>query len=89
VGCFCLSEAGSGSDAFALQTRAEKKGDHYVISGSKMWISNSNEADIFLVFANIDPSKGYKGITCFVVEKDWGVEIAKKESKVRKLLIVE
>jgi short/branched chain acyl-CoA dehydrogenase len=81
VGCFCLSEAGSGSDAFALQTRAEDKGDHYVLNGSKMWITNSKEAEIFLVFANVDPSKGYKGITCFVVEKDWGVEIAKKESK--------
>ncbi|RKP06036.1 acyl-CoA dehydrogenase/oxidase [Thamnocephalis sphaerospora] len=81
VGCFCLSEAGSGSDAFALQTRAEKKGDHYVLNGSKMWITNSGEADVFLVFANLDPSKGYKGITCFVVEKEWGVQIAKKESK--------
>ncbi|KAI9596166.1 acyl-CoA dehydrogenase/oxidase [Syncephalis fuscata] len=81
LGCFCLSEAGSGSDAFALQTRAEKQGDHYVLNGSKMWITNSAEADIFLVFANVDPSKGYKGITCFVVEKDWGVKVAKKESK--------
>lgn len=53
VGCFCLSEAGSGSDAFALQTRAVEKDDHYVISGSKMWITNSGEADIFLVFANV------------------------------------
>ncbi|RUP35358.1 acyl-CoA dehydrogenase/oxidase [Jimgerdemannia flammicorona] len=83
VGCFCLSEAGSGSDAFALQTRAEKQGDHYIINGSKMWITNSKEAGIFLVFANVDPPKGYKGITCFVVEKEWGVQIAKKESKVR------
>ncbi|KAI9484453.1 acyl-CoA dehydrogenase/oxidase [Zychaea mexicana] len=81
VGCFCLSEAGSGSDAFALQTRAVDNGDHYVLNGSKMWITNSGEADIFLVFANLDPSKGYKGITCFVVEKEMGVEIAKKESK--------
>ncbi|RUS30744.1 acyl-CoA dehydrogenase/oxidase [Jimgerdemannia flammicorona] len=81
VGCFCLSEAGSGSDAFALQTRAEKQGDHYIINGSKMWITNSKEAGIFLVFANVDPPKGYKGITCFVVEKEWGVQIAKKESK--------
>ncbi|KAI9264905.1 acyl-CoA dehydrogenase/oxidase [Phascolomyces articulosus] len=81
VGSFCLSEAGSGSDAFALQTRAEDKGDHYLLNGSKMWITNSGEADIFLVFANLDPSKGYKGITCFVVEKEMGVEIAKKESK--------
>lgn len=53
VGCFCLSESGSGSDAFALQTRAVEKDDHYVISGSKMWITNSGEADIFLVFANV------------------------------------
>ncbi|KAI9274179.1 acyl-CoA dehydrogenase/oxidase [Sporodiniella umbellata] len=81
VGCFCLSESGSGSDAFALQTRAVEKDDHYVLNGSKMWITNSGEADIFLVFANVDPSKGYKGITCFVVTKDMGVQIAKKESK--------
>ncbi|KAJ2362159.1 hypothetical protein IW150_007074, partial [Coemansia sp. RSA 2607] len=81
LGCFCLSEAASGSDAFALQTRATKDGDHYVINGSKMWITNSAEADIFLVFANVDPSKGYKGITCFVVERDMGVVIAKKEKK--------
>ncbi|KAI8074160.1 acyl-CoA dehydrogenase/oxidase [Gongronella butleri] len=81
VGSFCLSEAGSGTDAFALQTRAEDKGDHYLLNGSKMWITNSGEADLFLVFANVDPSKGYKGITCFVVEKEMGVQVAKKESK--------
>ncbi|KAJ2080054.1 hypothetical protein H4R24_000008 [Coemansia sp. RSA 988] len=81
IGSFCLSEAVSGSDAFALQTRAVLDGDHYVINGSKMWITNSEEAGIFLVFANVDPSKGYKGITCFVVEKDMGVVIAKKEKK--------
>ncbi|KAI8136924.1 acyl-CoA dehydrogenase/oxidase [Fennellomyces sp. T-0311] len=81
VGSFCLSESGAGSDAFALQTRAVEKDDHYVLNGSKMWITNSGEADIFLVFANVDPSKGYKGITCFVVEKEMGVQIAKKESK--------
>ncbi|KZO89782.1 acyl-CoA oxidase [Calocera viscosa TUFC12733] len=81
VGSFCLSEAASGSDAFALQTRARKEGDHWILNGSKMWISNSAEADIFLVFATIDPSKGYKGITCFVVEKDMGLQIAKKEQK--------
>ncbi|KAJ3194015.1 hypothetical protein HDU82_002595 [Entophlyctis luteolus] len=81
VGCFCLSEAGSGSDAFALKTRAEKKGDYYLLNGSKMWITNSYEADVFLVFANVDPSKGYKGITCFVVEREQGVKIAKKEIK--------
>lgn len=81
VGCFCLSEVASGSDAFALQTRAEKTGDYYTLNGSKMWITNGGEADIFLVFANVDPSKGYKGITCFVVEKEWGVAIAKREKK--------
>ncbi|CAG8506550.1 5185_t:CDS:10, partial [Diversispora eburnea] len=82
VGCFCLSESEAGSDAFALKTRAEKKGDYYVIKGSKMWITNSAEADIFLVFANLDPSKKHKGITCFVIEKEMGVKVAKKESKV-------
>ncbi|KAJ1655671.1 hypothetical protein IWQ61_004620 [Dispira simplex] len=81
VGCFGLSEAGSGSDAFALKTRAEKRGDSYILNGSKMWITNSKESGIFLIFANVDLSKGYKGITCFVVEKDMGVEIAKKETK--------
>jgi short/branched chain acyl-CoA dehydrogenase len=82
VGCFCLSEAGSGSDAFALQTKAIKQGDYYVLEGSKMWITNAFESDIFLVFANVNPSAGYKGITCFIVEKEWGVKIAKKETKV-------
>ncbi|KAJ1906453.1 hypothetical protein IWQ60_003083 [Tieghemiomyces parasiticus] len=81
LGSFCLSEASSGSDAFALQTRAEKRGDHYVLNGTKMWITNSYEAGIYLVFANVDPSLGYKGITCFLVERDMGVQIAKKESK--------
>lgn len=81
VGCFCLSEAGSGTDAFALKTSAELKGDHYVINGSKMWITNSYEADVFLVFANVDFSKGYKGITCFVVDRDMGVVVGKKENK--------
>nr|CAG8440562.1 12071_t:CDS:10 [Entrophospora candida] len=81
VGSFCLSESSAGSDAFAMKTRAEKKDGYYILNGSKMWITNSNEAEIFLVFANLDPSKGYKGITCFVVEKEMGVKIAKKESK--------
>ncbi|KAJ5430599.1 Acyl-CoA oxidase/dehydrogenase type 1 [Penicillium cf. griseofulvum] len=66
VGSFCLSEPASGSDAFALQTKAEKTADGYKINGSKMWITNSMEAGIFIVFANIDPSKGYKGITAFI-----------------------
>jgi len=78
---FCLSEPASGSDAFALQTRYKKDGDHYILNGSKMWITNSYEAEIFLVFATSDPSKGYKGISCFIVEKDMGIEIAKKEQK--------
>ncbi|KAJ8595068.1 acyl-CoA dehydrogenase NM domain-like protein [Rhizopogon salebrosus TDB-379] len=81
LGSFCLSEPVSGSDAFALQTRAKKDGDDWVINGSKMWITNSYEAEIFLIFANIDPSKGYKGITCFIATKDMGVQIAKKEEK--------
>ncbi|PTU22979.1 hypothetical protein P175DRAFT_0474710 [Aspergillus ochraceoroseus IBT 24754] len=82
VGSFCLSEAGSGSDAFALQTKAEKTADGYKLNGSKMWITNSMEAGIFIVFANLDPSKGYKGITAFIVEKDTpGFSIAKKEKK--------
>ncbi|KAG6829798.1 hypothetical protein H0H87_010139 [Tephrocybe sp. NHM501043] len=78
---FCLSEPGSGSDAFALQTSATKDGDDWIINGTKMWITNSNEAEIFLIFANVDPSKGYKGITCFVATKDMGIEIMKKEQK--------
>ncbi|WRT67972.1 uncharacterized protein IL334_004946 [Kwoniella shivajii] len=83
VGSFCLSEPASGSDAFALQTTAklDSSGDYYILNGSKMWISNSAEAETFLVFANVDPSKGYKGITCFIMSKDMGVEIAKKEKK--------
>lgn len=82
VGSFCLSEPASGSDAFALKTKAEKTADGYRINGSKMWITNSVEADFFIVFANLDPSKGYKGITAFVVEKSTkGFSIAKKEKK--------
>lgn len=77
-----MSEPASGSDAFALQTKAVKKGSEYVINGSKMWITNSIEADFFIVFANLDPSAGYKGITAFVVEKGTpGFSIAKKEKK--------
>jgi short-chain 2-methylacyl-CoA dehydrogenase len=82
VGSFCLSEPASGSDAFALKTRATKTEDGYRISGSKMWITNAMESGIFIVFANLDPSKGYKGITAFIVEKgDKGFSIAKKEKK--------
>merc|ERR1719198_2353578 len=83
LGSFALSEPASGSDAFALKTTAKKSedGSYYTLSGSKMWITNSAEAEIFLVFATVDPSKGYKGISCFLVEKEMGVEIAKKEKK--------
>lgn len=83
LGSFGLSESGSGSDAFSLQTRAEKNADgDYVINGSKQWITNAGEANIFLVMANLDPSKGYKGITCFVMERGMeGFEIGKKEDK--------
>uniref|UniRef100_A0A146X2V8 Short/branched chain specific acyl-CoA dehydrogenase, mitochondrial n=1 Tax=Fundulus heteroclitus TaxID=8078 RepID=A0A146X2V8_FUNHE len=82
IGSFCLSEAESGSDAFALKTRAEKHADHYVINGSKMWISNAEHAGVFLVMANVDPSAGYRGITCFIVDRDaQGLEICKKENK--------
>merc|ERR1719183_1121523 len=70
VGSFCLSEAGSGSDAFALKTQARRSGDDWVIDGSKTWISNSVEAGLFVVFANADPSKGHRGITAFIVERD-------------------
>eukprot|EP01060_Flectonema_neradi_P011843 TRINITY_DN1880_c0_g1_i1.p1 TRINITY_DN1880_c0_g1~~TRINITY_DN1880_c0_g1_i1.p1 ORF type:complete len:420 (+),score=96.77 TRINITY_DN1880_c0_g1_i1:54-1262(+) len=82
MGSFCLSEAGSGSDAFALKTSATKKGNDYVINGNKLWITNSGEAGLFLVMANVDFSKGHRGITCFVVTKDNpGIKIGKKENK--------
>ncbi|KAG1680844.1 Short/branched chain specific acyl-CoA dehydrogenase, mitochondrial [Nymphon striatum] len=82
VGSFCLSEAESGTDAFSLTTQAIKKGDHYTINGSKLWISNAEYADIFLVFANAIPSEGYKGITCFLIERNTpGLTIGKPEDK--------
>ena len=82
VGAYALSEAGSGSDAFALQTRAELKGSEYVLNGQKMWITNAKEAGIFILFATIDPSAGYKGITGFIVEKGFpGFSVGKKEDK--------
>lgn len=82
VGSFCLSEPVSGSDAFALATKATKTPNGYKISGSKMWITNSMEANFFIVFANLDPSKGYKGISAFIVEREMkGFSIAKKEKK--------
>jgi len=82
VGAYALSEAGSGSDAFALTTRAREDGDHFVLSGRKLWITNANEAAVFIVFATLDPSAGYKGITAFVVERDApGFTVGKKEDK--------
>lgn len=83
VGSFCLSEPTSGSDAFAMTSKARLSddGSHYILDGTKMWITNAAEAGIFVIFANVDFSKGYKGITAFVVDKDMGVEIAKKEKK--------
>lgn len=82
VGAYCLSEAGSGSDAFALKTTAKDNGDHYLLNGAKLWITNANEADIFLVFANLNPDAGYKGITAFIVERDFeGFSVSKKENK--------
>ena len=82
VGAYGLSEAGSGSDAFALQTRAVADGDHFVITGRKLWITNANEADIFIIFANINPEAGYRGITAFIVERGMaGFTIGKKEDK--------
>src|SRR3954463_8598672 len=82
VGAYALSEAGSGSDAFALTTRAREDGDHYAITGRKLWITNGNEADIFLVFATLNPEAGYRGITAFVVERGTaGFTVGKKEDK--------
>jgi alkylation response protein AidB-like acyl-CoA dehydrogenase len=69
VGAYALSEAGSGSDAFALACRAHDRGDHYELVGRKLWITNAAEADFFIVMANVDPAKGYKGITSFLVER--------------------
>jgi butyryl-CoA dehydrogenase/short/branched chain acyl-CoA dehydrogenase len=82
VGAYALSEAGSGSDAFALQTRATKRGNDYVLNGQKLWITNAKEAGLFIVFATLDPALGYTGITAFVVEKGTpGFALGKKEDK--------
>ena len=82
VGAYALSEAGSGSDAFALACRAEDRGDHYELTGQKLWITNAAEAELFIVMANLDPSKGYKGITSFLVERTFpGFTVGKKEDK--------
>lgn len=82
VGAYCLSEASSGSDAFALKASAKEDGNHYILNGAKLWITNANEADIFIVFATVNPEAGYKGISAFVVERSFeGFSVAKKEDK--------
>ena len=82
VGAYALSEPGSGSDAFAMTLRAEKKGDRYVLDGQKLWITNGAEAEIFVVFANANPAAGYKGVTAFIVERSAkGFSVGKKEDK--------
>jgi alkylation response protein AidB-like acyl-CoA dehydrogenase len=82
VGAYALSEAGSGSDAFAMQTRAVDRGDHYLLNGRKLWITNGKEAAIFVLFANANPEAGYRGITAFIVEKGFdGFAVGKKENK--------
>jgi alkylation response protein AidB-like acyl-CoA dehydrogenase len=82
IGAYALSEPGSGSDAFGLTTRAEKRGGAYVLTGRKMWITNGAEAEIYVVFANANPSAGYKGITAFIVERGFaGFAVGKKEDK--------
>src|SRR5438132_5811226 len=82
VGAYALSEAGSGSDAFALQTKAELKGNDFVLNGRKLWITNGKEAGLFILFATVDASKGYKGITAFLIEKTFsGLTVGKKEDK--------
>ena len=82
VGAYALSEAGSGSDAFALTTRAVESGDDFVLTGRKLWITNANEADLFVVFANVNPEAGYRGITAFLIERGFtGFDVGKKEDK--------
>jgi alkylation response protein AidB-like acyl-CoA dehydrogenase len=82
VGSYALSEAGSGSDAFALATRAERRGDRFVLNGRKLWITNAAESSLFVVFANAEPERGYKGISAFLVERSFaGFAVGKKEDK--------
>jgi len=82
VGAYALSEAGSGSDAFALACRATERGDHWELTGRKLWITNAAEAELFIILATVDPAKGYKGITAFLVERSFpGFAVGKKEDK--------
>ncbi|MHB1988667.1 MAG: acyl-CoA dehydrogenase family protein [Acidimicrobiales bacterium] len=78
---YCLSEPDAGSDVASMTTRAVRDGDHYVLSGTKYWITNAGISDIYTVFAKTDPSAGNRGISCFVVEKDWGIKVPKLEHK--------
>ncbi|HTT86005.1 MAG TPA: acyl-CoA dehydrogenase family protein [Acidimicrobiales bacterium] len=80
-GSYCLSEADAGSDVAAMRCRAVRDGDHYVLSGTKYWITNAGISDVYTVFAKTDPEAGHRGISCFVVEADWGVKVAKLEQK--------
>jgi alkylation response protein AidB-like acyl-CoA dehydrogenase len=80
-GSYCLSEPDAGSDVAAMKTRAERDGDSYVLNGSKYWITNAGVSSVYTVFAKTDPSAGHRGISCFVVEKDWGVRVGKLEHK--------
>jgi alkylation response protein AidB-like acyl-CoA dehydrogenase len=82
VGAYALSESGSGSDAFAMQTRASERGDVFVLNGRKLWITNANEAALFIVFANVNPEAGYRGITAFLIERGFkGFTVGRKEDK--------
>ena len=78
---YCLSEADAGSDVASMRTRAVRDGDRYILNGSKYWITNAGISDVYIVFAKTDPDAGDRGISCFVVEEDWGVRIAKHEDK--------
>jgi alkylation response protein AidB-like acyl-CoA dehydrogenase len=78
---YCLSEADAGSDVAAMRSRAVRQGDHYVLSGTKYWVTNAGVSDLYTVFAVTDPDAGRRGISCFLVEADWGVEVAPKEDK--------
>jgi alkylation response protein AidB-like acyl-CoA dehydrogenase len=78
---YCLSEADAGSDVAAMRTRAVRDGDDYILTGSKYWITNAGISDVYTVFAKTDPDAGGRGISCFLVERDWGITIAKHEDK--------
>src|SRR5207253_110658 len=82
IGAYALSEAGSGSDAFAMATRGVERGDGFILNGRKLWITNGNEAGLFIVFANVNPEAGYRGITAFLVERGFpGFTVGKKDDK--------